>query len=59
MLPPANQFFESLPKKRCTQCGSEIEEQSECYMHMCDECSGIEVYPLTYAPDRPLLRKLI
>ncbi|WP_338015841.1 protein YhfH [Paenibacillus mesophilus] len=51
MLHPVNQFFDSLPKKQCSKCGSVMEEQSECYTHVCDECSGKSVYPLTFKPD--------
>ncbi|MBD2865181.1 MULTISPECIES: protein YhfH [Paenibacillus] len=51
MLPSVNQFFDSLPKKQCAKCGTVMEEQSECYMHVCTECSGEKTYPLSFQPD--------
>ncbi|WP_156288820.1 protein YhfH [Oceanobacillus salinisoli] len=32
------EFFKSLPKKKCTQCGGEIHEKADCYGNICDEC---------------------
>lgn len=52
MLPSVNQFFDSLPKKQCAKCGSVMEEQSECYMHVCTECSGEKTYPISFQPDQ-------
>ncbi|PYI55843.1 protein YhfH [Paenibacillus flagellatus] len=48
MLPPAHQFFETLPQKQCAKCGTVMEEQSECYTHVCVECSGGTVYPFGF-----------
>jgi DNA-directed RNA polymerase subunit RPC12/RpoP len=39
--------FELYASKRCTQCGTELEEQSECHKTTCDECEGIMFYPLS------------
>lgn len=51
MLLPAKQFFESLPEKQCSKCGTVMEEQSECNTHVCDECGAKSVYRLTFKPD--------
>jgi hypothetical protein len=34
----ALEFFKNLPPKKCTDCGSEIEEQHECYGNLCEKC---------------------
>lgn len=52
MLQPVRQFFESLPDKQCSRCGTVMEEQSECYMHVCRECNGETVYSLPFEKDR-------
>ncbi|MFB9755229.1 protein YhfH [Paenibacillus hodogayensis] len=51
MLPKVNQFFDTLPQKHCCKCGSAMEELSECYTHICQECSRDSVYPLSFKPD--------
>lgn len=51
VLPNVNQFFDSLPQKQCSKCGSVMEELSECYTHVCDECSGKTLYPLKFRPE--------
>ncbi|WP_126425331.1 protein YhfH [Brevibacillus marinus] len=33
------QFFASLPKKCCSVCGSEIDEQAESYATECGPCT--------------------
>lgn len=32
------EFFKTLPKKKCHQCGSDIKELADCYINLCDEC---------------------
>ncbi|PIC73013.1 YhfH family protein [Sporosarcina sp. P26b] len=33
------EFFKNLPAKVCATCGTEIEEQHECYSNHCDHCN--------------------
>ncbi|MEH7107057.1 MULTISPECIES: protein YhfH [Bacillaceae] len=37
MISPV-EFFRSLPKKVCCECGQHIEEQAESYLLECDRC---------------------
>jgi len=32
------EFFRNLPRKKCIECGKEIEEQHECYGNKCNHC---------------------
>lgn len=32
------EFFKTLPKKTCPECGEHIQEQAESYMVECDRC---------------------
>ncbi|PWA08395.1 YhfH family protein [Pueribacillus theae] len=32
------EFFRNMPKKRCTECGKEMEEMHESYMNECEHC---------------------
>ncbi|MCM3568892.1 protein YhfH [Neobacillus mesonae] len=38
MLMSPVEFFRSLPKKQCPECGQQMEEQAECYILECDHC---------------------
>lgn len=38
MLQSPVDFFRSLPKKECAECGAAIEEQAESYLIECDHC---------------------
>ncbi|WP_064965379.1 protein YhfH [Ornithinibacillus contaminans] len=38
MITNVLEFFRTLPKKTCQQCGQEINEQSDCYINICEEC---------------------
>ncbi|MBO8173234.1 MAG: YhfH family protein [Bacillaceae bacterium] len=42
-------FFRHLPKKVCISCGVEMDEQSDCYVNQCHECT-----PDVYYPRRPI-----
>ncbi|MBD7985208.1 YhfH family protein [Sporosarcina sp. Sa2YVA2] len=33
------EFFKNLPPKACTTCGTDIDEQHECYSNKCDTCN--------------------
>jgi hypothetical protein len=57
MLPSAKQFFESLPQKQCARCGSVMEEQSDCYTHVCDECRERTVLAYTFKLDLAIRAK--
>ncbi|WP_342046427.1 protein YhfH [Bacillus sp. OTU530] len=41
MLMKMTEFFKNLPRKKCANCGTEIEEQHECYSNECTKCSKI------------------
>ncbi|ANB60722.1 protein YhfH [Anoxybacteroides amylolyticum] len=41
MLMKISEFFKNLPRKKCTDCGKEIEEQHECYGNKCNNCLGV------------------
>ncbi|WP_084361076.1 protein YhfH [Neobacillus fumarioli] len=32
------EFFRNLPKKQCSECGQQIDEQAESYLMECDRC---------------------
>lgn len=32
------EFFRSLPKKKCHDCGNDMLELADCYGNLCDEC---------------------
>ncbi|MBT2757066.1 protein YhfH [Mesobacillus foraminis] len=38
MLMSPLEFFRSLPKKVCPECGEGVEEQAESYLMECDRC---------------------
>ncbi|GHH98381.1 protein YhfH [Neobacillus kokaensis] len=38
MLMSPVEFFRTLPKKECPECGEHMEEQAESYMMECDRC---------------------
>jgi hypothetical protein len=38
MLMSPVEFFRTLPKKECPQCGQHMEEQAESYLMECDRC---------------------
>ncbi|WP_338470633.1 protein YhfH [Niallia sp. XMNu-256] len=38
MLQSPVEFFRSLPKRECPECGHGIEEQAESYLMECDHC---------------------
>ena len=38
MLMSSVEFFRSLPKKVCAECGEQMEEQAESYMLECEHC---------------------
>ena len=42
MLIKITEFFKNLPRKKCMDCGHEIEEQHECYGNRCCECLDIK-----------------
>ncbi|MED0676514.1 MULTISPECIES: protein YhfH [Aneurinibacillus] len=33
-----SEFHKNLPKKECIECGCEIREQYESYLHLCERC---------------------
>jgi ArsR family metal-binding transcriptional regulator len=37
MMSPV-EFFRTLPKKECAECGEPINEQAESYLMECDHC---------------------
>ncbi|WP_081658219.1 protein YhfH [Pontibacillus halophilus] len=39
MLQSALEFFKSLPKKKCSDCGTDINEQADCYSNLCEKCN--------------------
>ncbi|MED0650094.1 protein YhfH [Aeribacillus pallidus] len=36
------EFFRNLPRKKCIECGKEIEEQHECYGNKCNHCLHVK-----------------
>lgn len=42
MLGKITEFFRNLPKKKCVECGKEIEEQHECYGNKCNDCLHVK-----------------
>ncbi|WP_075981686.1 protein YhfH [Bacillus massilinigeriensis] len=38
MIQSPVEFFRTLPKKVCPECGQQIEEQAESYLLECDHC---------------------
>lgn len=42
MLENVIEFFKKLPPKSCTECGSHVDEQHECYGTKCDKCSELQ-----------------
>jgi hypothetical protein len=38
MLMNPVEFFRTLPKKECPECGQHMEEQAESYLMECDRC---------------------
>jgi NADH pyrophosphatase NudC (nudix superfamily) len=38
MLMSPVEFFQNLPKKICSECGEQMEEQAESYMMECEQC---------------------
>ncbi len=47
MMTPMTDFFLKLSPKTCTSCNHEIEEMADCYVTICNECSGTVYYPLS------------
>ncbi|WP_141433181.1 protein YhfH [Bacillus sp. 03113] len=43
MMRKVLEFFRHLPRKRCTECGCEIEEQHECYGNKCENCLEVTI----------------
>jgi len=41
MLMKVSEFFKNLPRKKCMDCGKEIEEQHECYGNKCNDWLGV------------------
>jgi hypothetical protein len=35
------EFYRNIPKKECSECGCEIQEQHESYLYECERCMGI------------------
>ncbi|WP_424923985.1 protein YhfH [Alkalibacillus almallahensis] len=35
------QFFRNLPKKQCTVCNKDMNEQADCYTNKCEKCDPI------------------
>lgn len=35
---PVLEFFANLPRKKCRQCESEMQEQADCYVNICSTC---------------------
>jgi hypothetical protein len=33
-------FFKSLPRKKCQECGQDIMEKADCYGNICDDCDS-------------------
>ena len=54
MLMSPVEFFRTLPKKECPQCGQHMEEQAESYLMECDRClaSKDEQNTLSRSPNR-------
>ncbi|OLN23815.1 YhfH family protein [Domibacillus antri] len=42
MISSIVEFFKNLPAKQCASCGSQIEEQHDCYSNTCHSCSNIK-----------------
>ncbi len=38
MLMSPVEFFRTMPKKVCPECGEQMQEQAESYMMECDRC---------------------
>jgi hypothetical protein len=38
MLMSPVEFFRTLPKKQCSECGQHMEEQAESYFMECEHC---------------------
>ena len=38
MLMSPVEFFRTLPKKECPECGQHMDEQAESYLMECDRC---------------------
>lgn len=38
MIIKLTEFFRNLPRKKCLECGHEMEEQHECYGNTCEKC---------------------
>ena len=34
-------FYQTIEKKECSACGCTMEEQSECYINVCNSCLPI------------------
>lgn len=34
------EFFRTLPKKKCRECGNPIVEKADCYGNLCDDCDS-------------------
>lgn len=42
MLQSPMEFFRTLPAKKCSECGKEIDEQAEAYHNHCEDCNPKE-----------------
>lgn len=38
LLTSSTEFFKNLPPKKCAECGTEIDEQHDCYAQECNSC---------------------
>ncbi|WP_036745315.1 MULTISPECIES: protein YhfH [unclassified Paenibacillus] len=45
--------------KRCCRCGTDLEEQADCYKSTCDECEGNTFYPLSPLQPKGKLMKFM
>ncbi|MDZ5473839.1 protein YhfH [Bacillus sp. 31A1R] len=43
MLQSPVEFFRTLPKKVCPECGQQVMEQAESYLQECDRCLSKKV----------------
>lgn len=48
--PSVASFFNNLPQKQCSKCGSYLQEQADCYWNECFECMDLHIVPVVLAP---------
>jgi predicted nucleic acid-binding Zn ribbon protein len=41
-MKPSADFYREMPKKECSVCGNEIEEQHEMYVTECFDCQELQ-----------------